>query len=155
MLSPISSLLWAPPTPLLPSVSLGNPFPYIQTGGVNSSSKGLPRSCATLEMRAVPEQPRAVPILQGLMPAPVLPYGTAGFTIQDSLATANSVTRLNRVHLRYGSHLRPFCTLHNSLPPYAAKLLDSRTGIRESTGIAPAGFISIYTRLVAYPAAYF
>jgi len=85
------------------------------------------------------------------MSAPVFRRETAGFTIQDSLAAANSVTRLNRVHLRYGSHLRTSCTLHDLLPPHAAKLLDSRTEIRESPGISPGGFLSIYTRLVAYP----
>ena len=85
------------------------------------------------------------------MSAPVFRRETAGFTIQDSLAAADSITRLNRVHFRYGSHLRTSCTLHDLLPPHAAKLLDSRTGIRETPGISPGGFISIYTRLVAYP----
>lgn len=134
------------------------PFPNHRSGGVNSSSEGLSRdalslpkcSGATLKIRAVPEQPRIALTLQDLMSVPVLQCEAAGFTIADSLAAINSVTRLNGVHFHYSSHLRSFCTLHNSLPPYATKLLDSRTGIRETPGISPGGFIFIYTRLVAY-----
>ena len=150
LLSPTSSLLWAPPTPLLPFALTGIPFPDMQTGGVNSNSKGLPRSCATLEIRAVPEQPRMAPAPQDLLSVPVFRRKTAGFTIADSLAAIDSVTRLYRVHFRYGSHFRSFHTLHNSLPPYAVELLYSRTGIREHSGLSPDGFLSIYTRLVAY-----
>ena len=69
-----------------------------------------------------------------------------GFTIHERLATIDFITRLNKVHLRYGSHLRLFQTQCNSLPPYILKLLETaRTAA--SAGLSPAGF---YTRLLAY-----
>jgi hypothetical protein len=105
--------------------------------------------CNPLDTRR-PRVPRMVLMLLDVLSVPVVRHEAAGFNSHDSLATINSVTRLNRVHLYYGSYPRLFYTLHNSLPPYEVKLLDPRTGIRESTGISPAGFISIYTRLVAY-----
>jgi len=100
-------------------------------------------------------RPRATPDgshTTGFSPISVLQRETAGFNNHDSLATTDSVTRLYRVHLHYGSYLRSFYTLHDLLPPHAVKLLDSRTEIRENPGISPGGFIFIYTRLVAYRA---
>ena len=94
-------------------------------------------------------------MLHDFKSVPVFRHEAAGFTSHDSLATINSVTRLNKVHLHYGSYFRSSYTLHNSLPPYAVKLLDSRTGIRETTGLSPAGFLFIYTRLVAYHSFYY
>jgi len=98
--------------------------------------------------RATPDGSHAT----GITPVSVLQRETADFNNHDSLATTNSVTRLNEVHLYYGSYLRSFYTLHDLLPPHAVKLLDSRTEIRENPGISPDGFIFIYTRLVAYRA---
>ena len=153
IVSPVSSLLWAPPTPSLPSASSRKFITVLLTGGVNSSNEGLPSSYATLKIRAAPEQPRIALTPKTSLSAPVILRETTGFNSGDCLTAINYITRLNRVHLRYGSHLRSSCTLHGSLPPRAAKLLCSRTGVRKHPGLSPGGFLSIYTRLLAYRSA--
>jgi hypothetical protein len=97
---PASSLVWASPTPgqgrplvmysLGPSGS-GCPFPALP---------GLPGSSTDLSLRAVPNHPgRSGECL--LIASPPI----SGFIILGRLATSISVTRPNRVHLRYGSQV--------------------------------------------------
>jgi len=97
---PVSTLIWASPTPgqgrpsvmysLGPSGS-GCPFPALP---------GLPGSSTDLFLRAVPNHPeRSGGCL--LIASPLI----TGFIILGRLATSTSVTRPNRVHLRYGSQV--------------------------------------------------
>ncbi len=142
----------SPPTPLLLSLNSFTSVSEYRNWRRQLQQQGSPtfmRNPRNMRRpRATPDGSHAT----GITPISVLQRETAGFNSHDSLATINSVTRLDRVHLHYGSHFRSFYTLHNSLPPHAVKLLDSRTEIRENPGISPGGFIFIYARLVAYHA---
>src|SRR6266571_1864823 len=97
---PASSLVWASPTPGQDR-SLGYVFP--RAVGVRlpfPALPGLPGSSTDLFLRAVPNhRGRSDGCL--LIASPPI----TGFLILGRLATSISVTRLNRVHLRYGSQV--------------------------------------------------
>ena len=95
---PASSLLCAPPTPAQATFRLCLPL------GVGfHPPDGSPRFlCQSVDTRC-PQPPRMAPRLLSLI---LLPWIT-GFGTSDILGRPSlSVTRLNRVHLRYGSRLR-------------------------------------------------
>ncbi len=68
----------------------------------STHAHGPPRFLTGLSMRAVPNHPGGTRWLRVLAASPPVP----GFTVSGKMATHKCVTRPNRVHLRYGSHLR-------------------------------------------------
>ena len=93
---PASSLSFAPPTPGMPRP--GYVFP-LALGSTHMS--GSPRSINQSFGARCPQSPRQARWLLMLVASPPM----AGFSISGRLATCIGVTRPNRVHLRYGSHL--------------------------------------------------
>ncbi len=94
---PASQLVWAPPTPGAPR--LGYVFPAALG---STHAHGSPRFLVRLSMRAVPNHPGGPGSCMRSLLHP-------RYQASASLAAwppASCVTRPNRVHLRYGSHLR-------------------------------------------------
>lgn len=110
----------------------------LSAGVTNPTRQGLPGSCKFLKIRAALEQPRIVPtVLSDSFPIPYHQQSDTGFITSERLATIDLITRLNKVHLHYGSHLRLSQTQCNSLPPYILKLLETARDA-DSTGLSPA-----------------